>query len=78
VLADVLGAKPPRHFRRWLARLFAGEALVMMGTDCRGASNAKAKRELRWELRYRSWRNGFMAAYASTRTTDQRKYPAAS
>ena len=46
VLADVLGAKPPRHFPRWLARLFAGEAAVMMGTESRGASNAKAKREL--------------------------------
>jgi nucleoside-diphosphate-sugar epimerase len=46
VLANVLGAKPPRHFPRSLARLFAGEALVMMGTESRGASNAKAKREL--------------------------------
>jgi nucleoside-diphosphate-sugar epimerase len=54
VLADVLGAKPPRHFPRWLARLFAGEAAVMMGTEARGASNAKAKRELGWELRYRA------------------------
>jgi nucleoside-diphosphate-sugar epimerase len=66
VLANVLGAKPPRRFPRWLARLFAGEALVMMGTESRGASNAKAKRELGWELRYPSWRQGFVAAYAST------------
>jgi nucleoside-diphosphate-sugar epimerase len=65
VLADVLGAKPPRHVPRWLARLFAGEALVMMGTESRGASNAKAKRELGWGLRYPSWREGFAAAYAS-------------
>jgi 2-alkyl-3-oxoalkanoate reductase len=65
VLADVLGARPPRHFPRWLARLFAGEALVMMGTESRGASNAKAKRELGWELRYPSWRQGFVAAYAT-------------
>jgi 2-alkyl-3-oxoalkanoate reductase len=63
VLADVLGAKPPRRFPRWLARLFAGEAAVMMGTDARGASNAKAKRELGWEPRYSSWRQGFPAAY---------------
>ena len=41
------------------------EALVMMGTESRGASNAKAKRELGWELRYPSWRQGFAAAYAS-------------
>jgi len=66
VLATVLGAKPPRHLPRWLARLFAGEAAVMMGTESRGASNAKAKRELGWTLRHPSWREGFLAAYAST------------
>jgi 2-alkyl-3-oxoalkanoate reductase len=66
VLANVLGAKPPRHVPRWLARLFAGEALVMMGTESRGASNTKAKRELGWALRYPTWRQGFVAAYAST------------
>ena len=64
VLAEALGAGPPRHFPRWLARLFAGEAAVMMGTEARGASNAKAKRELGWELRYPSWRQGFVAVYA--------------
>ena len=62
-LATVLGAKPPRHVPRWLARLFAGDAVVMMGTESRGASNAKAKRELGWTPRYPSWRQGFMAAY---------------
>jgi nucleoside-diphosphate-sugar epimerase len=63
VLANVLGAKPPRHVPRWLARLVAGEGAVMMGTESRGASNAKAKRELGWTLRYPSWRQGFTAAY---------------
>jgi nucleoside-diphosphate-sugar epimerase len=63
VLADSLGAKPPRRFPRWLARLFAGDGAVMMGTEARAASNAKAKRELGWELRYPSWRQGFRAAY---------------
>jgi nucleoside-diphosphate-sugar epimerase len=78
VLASALGAKPPRHFPRWLARLFAGEAAVMMGTESRGVSNAKAKRELGWELRHSSWRQGFVAAYASTTPTDERKsHPAA-
>jgi hypothetical protein len=72
LLANVLGAKPPRHFPRWLARLFAGEAVVMMGTESRGASNAKAKRELGWELRYPSWRQGFVAAYASTTSMEGR------
>ena len=63
-LADALGAKPPRRFPRWLARLFAGEAGVMLGTEARGASNAKAKRELGWTLRFPSWRQGFAEAYA--------------
>jgi hypothetical protein len=65
VLANVLGAKPPRHAPRWLARLFAGEALVMMATESRGASNAKARRELGWTPRYASWRQGFPEVYAN-------------
>ncbi len=65
VLAQVLGAKPPRRVPRWLARLVAGEGMVMMGTTCRGASNAKARRELGWEPRYPSWRDGFVATYGS-------------
>ncbi len=63
VLAKALGAAPPRRVPRWLARLVAGEGAVMMGTEARGASNAKAKRELGWTLRYPSWRQGFAAAY---------------
>jgi 2-alkyl-3-oxoalkanoate reductase len=78
VLANVLGAKPPRRVPRWLARLFAGEAVVMIGTESRGASNAKAKRELGWTLRHPSWREGFVAAYASTTPRDgRRSHPAA-
>jgi nucleoside-diphosphate-sugar epimerase len=69
VLANALGAKPPRHVPRWLGRLVAGEGAVMMGTESRGASNAKAKQELGWTLRYPSWRQGFVAAYASTTPT---------
>ena len=68
VLADALGAKPPRRFPVWLARLIAGEAGVMLGTDARGASNAKAKRELGWRPRYPSWRHGFAAVYTRSRT----------
>jgi 2-alkyl-3-oxoalkanoate reductase len=63
-VAEIVGAKPPRWFPVWLARRFAGEALVMMGTESRGASNAKAKRELHWDLRYPSWRQGFADLYA--------------
>jgi nucleoside-diphosphate-sugar epimerase len=58
-LARTLGAKPPRHVPVWLARLLAGDAAVMMGTEAGGVSNAKAKRELGWTLRYPSWRQGF-------------------
>ena len=65
VLAEILGAKPPRRFPAWLAQLLAGEAAVVMGTDARGASNAKAKRELGWTLRYPSWRMGFPAVYSA-------------
>jgi hypothetical protein len=45
---------------------------VMMETDSRGASNAKAKRELGWTPRYPSWREGFVAAYASTAPAERR------
>ena len=59
VLASALGAKPPRRVPRWLARLLAGEVATAMMTEARGASNEKAKRELGWQLRYPSWRQGF-------------------
>jgi nucleoside-diphosphate-sugar epimerase len=62
-LADALGAKPPRRVPRWLARRLAGEMVVLMMTESRRASNAKAKRELGWSLRYPSWRQGFVASY---------------
>jgi nucleoside-diphosphate-sugar epimerase len=58
-LADVLGAKPPRRVPVWLGRLAAGEVIVSVMTRIRGSSNAKAKRELDWEPRFRSWREGF-------------------
>jgi nucleoside-diphosphate-sugar epimerase len=57
-LAKAIGAKPPRHLPRWLGRLIAGEAATVMMTEVRGASNAKAKRDLGWELSYPSWRIG--------------------
>jgi nucleoside-diphosphate-sugar epimerase len=58
-LAECIGAGPPRRVPAWLARLLAGEMAVGVMTDGRGFSNAKAKRELGWELRYPSWRQGF-------------------
>jgi 2-alkyl-3-oxoalkanoate reductase len=62
-LASVLGAPPPRHLPRVVARVLAREAPVMLMTEMRGSSNAKAKRELGWALRYPSWREGFPASY---------------
>ncbi len=58
-LAACAGAKPPMRIPRWLARLLAGEMAVRIMTENRGFSNAKAKRELGWQLRYPSWRQGF-------------------
>jgi nucleoside-diphosphate-sugar epimerase len=63
-LAKSAGAKPPRRVPAWLARLFAGDLAVTMMTQGRGFSNAKAKRELGWELRYPSWREGFKEGLA--------------
>jgi nucleoside-diphosphate-sugar epimerase len=71
VLAQALGAKPPRRFPTWLARMLAGEAVTVMSTEARGASNAKAKRELGWTLRYPTWRTGFFMAYASSAPADE-------
>ena len=57
--ASAVGARPPRHVPRWLGRMLAGEAAAVMMTEVRGASNAKAKRELGWEPKHSSWRDGF-------------------
>jgi 2-alkyl-3-oxoalkanoate reductase len=60
-LASAVGAKPPRRVPRWLGRLAAGSTATVMMTEIRGASNEKAKRELGWQPRYASWREGFAA-----------------
>jgi 2-alkyl-3-oxoalkanoate reductase len=59
VLASALDAKPPRRIPRWLGRLVAGEPATAMMTEAHGSSNDKAKRELGWQPRYASWRQGF-------------------
>ena len=59
VAARAVGARPPRHVPRWAGRLLAGEAATVMMTEVRGASNEKAKRELGWQPRHSSWRQGF-------------------
>jgi len=58
-LAACAGAKRPMRIPRFAARLLAGEMAVIMMTEGRGFSNAKARRQLGWELRYPSWRQGF-------------------
>ena len=58
-LAECAGAKPPMRFPTWLARPLAGDVAVAMMTEGRGFSNATAKQELGWTLRYPSWRQGF-------------------
>ena len=58
-LAEALDAKPPRRLPRWLGRLVVGDAATVMMTEVRGASNAKAKRELAWKPHYPNWHVGF-------------------
>jgi len=58
-LAECASAKRPVRVPVWLARLLAGQVVVTMMIEGRAFSNAKAKRELGWELRYPSWRQGF-------------------
>jgi nucleoside-diphosphate-sugar epimerase len=60
-LAEVMGAKPPLRLPAWLGRLLAGEFVVAQMTTARGMSNEKARKELGWEPRYASWREGFRA-----------------
>ncbi len=61
-LARTLGAKKPMHVPRFIGRLFTGETGLVYMTDVRGASNAKAKRELAWRPAHASWRQGFATA----------------
>jgi nucleoside-diphosphate-sugar epimerase len=62
VYAEAIGAKKPLRVPVWLARLVAGKGVALFTTELRGATNAKAKRELDWEPRYRSWKQGFREA----------------
>jgi 2-alkyl-3-oxoalkanoate reductase len=61
-MAKAVGAKPPLHLPAWVGRVLAGEVIVQWMTEGRGASNAKAKRELDWRPAWRSWRRGFREA----------------
>jgi nucleoside-diphosphate-sugar epimerase len=61
VYAAAIGAQPPRRVRVWVARLVAGKMAGSVNLQP-GASNARAKRELGWEPRWRTWREGFRDA----------------
>lgn len=63
-LAECVGAKKPVRVPVWLARLLAGQVAVTMMTEGRGFANGRARRELGWEPRYASWREGFKEGLA--------------
>jgi nucleoside-diphosphate-sugar epimerase len=67
-LAELIGAKRPLHVPGWLGRLLAGDVVVRMMTEARGASNEKAKWVLDWHPRFPSWREGFPHALGATST----------
>ena len=62
VYAQALGAKRPFKVPLWVGRLAAGPLAVHFATGLRGASNAKAKRNLDWQPQWASWREGFREA----------------
>ena len=70
-LARMLGAKQPFRLPIWIARIVAGEHLVVMMTQARAGSNAKARTELGWAPAFPSWRQGF-SEIISRQTTGQR------
>src|SRR6266511_1556585 len=74
-LADAVGAKPPRRVPVWLGRLAAGEVAVSWMTRIRGSSNAKAKRELGWQPKWSSWRDGFRQALTDDGTAAPSRSP---
>jgi len=70
-LASAAGARRPLRVPTWIGRLAAGAAAVSMMTQIRGCSNAKAKRELGWELVWPSWRDGFAHGLAHAYPADR-------
>jgi nucleoside-diphosphate-sugar epimerase len=70
-LAAAIGAQPPRRLPAWLARLAIGQHGVVMMTEVRGASNAKAKRELNWRPAWPSWREGFKSGLDESHSARQ-------
>jgi nucleoside-diphosphate-sugar epimerase len=63
-LAQLVGAKPPLRVPRWVGRLLAGDHVVVLMNESRGASNAKIKQRLGWRPKHPTWREGFRVALA--------------
>jgi nucleoside-diphosphate-sugar epimerase len=61
-VAQLTGAKPPLRVPRWVGRLIAGDHVVVLMNEVRGASNAKIKQRLGWRPKHATWREGFRAA----------------
>ena len=64
LLAQLIGAKPPRRIPVWLARFALGDAGVSMMTAIRGSSNVKAKHSLEWKPAFPTWQEGFRYAFS--------------
>jgi nucleoside-diphosphate-sugar epimerase len=67
LLAQALGAPAPMRVPRLVGKLLAGETGAVMMTELRGASNAKARRELGWSPAHATWRDGFRELGAQVR-----------
>ena len=72
-LAKALGAKPPRHFPAWLARIVAGRGWGHRGNPVPRRLERQGQARTGWELRYPSWRQGFVAVYGATAAADGSK-----
>jgi len=59
--AEVGAPKPWRRIPTWPVRIGVGDFSARLLTEGRGASNAKAKRELYWSPSRATWRAGFLA-----------------
>ena len=56
-----LGAPAPWRVPGWLVTIAAGRFASETLQNSRGATNAKAKREMGWSPRHPTWRTGFLA-----------------
>ncbi len=59
VYARLIGAQPPRRVPGFLARLAGGPYARYLMIEMPGASNQRARNELRWTPQIPSWRTGF-------------------